>query len=143
MTTYFSILAWRIPLTEEPNGLQSRGVAKCQTQLSDGAHARARAHTHTHTHIISQSQSVNPIFPVFWSQSSFLVCWCLLNVRHCVKNFIYVMERKNCCSLNLERWQKSIKGLKKNPVFLLGIHLNRLVGYKSRNISEQNQTGIS
>ena len=65
------------------------------------------------------------------------------NASHCVKNFIYVMERKNCCSLNLERWQKSIKGLKKNPVFLLGIHLNRLVGYESRNISEQNQTGIS
>ena len=33
--TYFSILAWRIPLTEEPGRLQSRGVAKCQTQLSD------------------------------------------------------------------------------------------------------------
>ena len=25
MATYFSILAWRIPLTEEPGGLQSMG----------------------------------------------------------------------------------------------------------------------
>jgi len=30
-----SILAWRIPWTEEPGGLQSMGVAKSQTRLSD------------------------------------------------------------------------------------------------------------
>ena len=29
------ILAWRIPRTEEPEGLQSRGVMKSQTQLSE------------------------------------------------------------------------------------------------------------
>ena len=28
-----SILAWRIPRTEEPGGLQSEGVAKSRTQL--------------------------------------------------------------------------------------------------------------
>ena len=28
MATHFSILAWRIPWTEEPGGLQSTGVAK-------------------------------------------------------------------------------------------------------------------
>ena len=33
MTTYSSILAWRIPWTEEPGGLQS--MAKSRTQLSD------------------------------------------------------------------------------------------------------------
>ena len=33
MATYSSILAWRIPWTEEPGGLQ--GVAKSWTQLSD------------------------------------------------------------------------------------------------------------
>ena len=32
-----SILAWRIPWTEEPGGLQSRGVAKSWTRLSDEA----------------------------------------------------------------------------------------------------------
>ena len=38
MATYSSILAWRIPWTGEPGGLQSRGVAKSQIQLSDQAH---------------------------------------------------------------------------------------------------------
>ena len=39
MATHFSILAWRIPRTEEPGGLQrvtkSHGVTKSWTQLSD------------------------------------------------------------------------------------------------------------
>ena len=42
MATHSSILAWRIPWTEEPGELQSSGeqpsysgVAKCQTQLSN------------------------------------------------------------------------------------------------------------
>ena len=35
MATHSSILAWRTPWTEEPGGLQSHGVAKSQTWLSD------------------------------------------------------------------------------------------------------------
>ena len=35
MATHPSILAWEIPWTEQPGGLQSTGVAKNQTQLSD------------------------------------------------------------------------------------------------------------
>ena len=35
MTTHSSILAWRIPWTEEPGGLQSVGVAKSRIRLSD------------------------------------------------------------------------------------------------------------
>ena len=36
MATHFSILAWRIPWTEEPGGLATlHGVAKNQTQLSN------------------------------------------------------------------------------------------------------------
>ena len=42
MAIYSSILAWRIPWTEKPGGLQSLGVAKSPTGLSDL--------THTHTH---------------------------------------------------------------------------------------------
>ena len=34
MATHSSILAWRIPWTEEPGGLQSTG-SKSQTRLSD------------------------------------------------------------------------------------------------------------
>jgi len=32
--THFSILAWEIPQTEEPGGLQSTGLEKSQIQLS-------------------------------------------------------------------------------------------------------------
>ena len=35
MVTHSSILAWRIPWTKEPGGLQSVGVAKSQTRLSE------------------------------------------------------------------------------------------------------------
>ena len=43
MATHSSIVAWRIPWTEEAGGLQSMGVTKSQPQLSN-------THTHTHTH---------------------------------------------------------------------------------------------
>ena len=35
MAPHSSTLAWKIPWTEEPGGLQSMGVAKSRTQLSD------------------------------------------------------------------------------------------------------------
>ena len=35
MATYYSILAWRIPWTEEPGGLQSMGSQRSCTRLSD------------------------------------------------------------------------------------------------------------
>ena len=35
MATHSSTLAWRIPRTEEPGRLQSMGVEKSQTRLSD------------------------------------------------------------------------------------------------------------
>ena len=34
-TTHFSIIAWEIPCTEEPEGLQSMALQKSQTRLSD------------------------------------------------------------------------------------------------------------
>ena len=35
MATHSSILAWEIPWTEKPGGLQSMGSQKSRTQLSD------------------------------------------------------------------------------------------------------------
>ena len=35
MATHSSILAWRIPWTEEPGGLKSMGLQKSWTRLSD------------------------------------------------------------------------------------------------------------
>ena len=37
MAIYSSILAWGIPWTEEPGKLQSMGLKKTQTRLSDSA----------------------------------------------------------------------------------------------------------
>ena len=39
MATHSSILAWEIPWTEGPDGLQSMWSQKSQTRLSDGARA--------------------------------------------------------------------------------------------------------
>ena len=50
MATHSSILAWKIPWTEEPGGLQVQGVAKSRTRLSDftftfkGHSSRVRTH---------------------------------------------------------------------------------------------------
>ena len=46
MATHSNILAWRIPRTEEPGGLQSTGSRKSRTRPS---------HTHTHTYAAGMS----------------------------------------------------------------------------------------
>ena len=43
MATHSSILVWKIPQTEEPDGLQYMGSQRVRLD-------RAHAHTHTHTH---------------------------------------------------------------------------------------------
>ena len=44
MDTHFSILAWRIPQTEEPGGLPIvHGVAKSQTLLSTDTHGVSKS----------------------------------------------------------------------------------------------------
>ena len=40
MATHSSILAWRIPWTEEPEGLQSMGLQRGRHDLSDLTHTR-------------------------------------------------------------------------------------------------------
>ena len=45
MANHSNILAWRIPWTEDPGGLQSMAL-QSQTQLNKHTHT----HTHTHTH---------------------------------------------------------------------------------------------
>ena len=44
MATHSSILAWKIPGTEKPSGLQSLRLQKSQTPLSNGARTHARRH---------------------------------------------------------------------------------------------------
>ena len=46
MAAHSSILAWRIPWTEEPGGYSPWGHKESATT----EHACTRTHTHTHTH---------------------------------------------------------------------------------------------
>ena len=50
MATHSSILAWRIPWTEEPGGLQSVESQRVGHDLVTNTHTCTHAHTHTHTH---------------------------------------------------------------------------------------------
>ena len=59
MATSSSILAWKIPWTEEPGGFTVHGVPKSCTLLSDLAGARAHTHTHTHTHTHEEPLQIN------------------------------------------------------------------------------------
>ena len=45
MATHFSVLAWRIPWTEEPDRLQSMGLQRVRHNWATNTHT----HTHTHT----------------------------------------------------------------------------------------------
>ena len=61
MATHSSILAWKIPWTEKPDGLQSMGVTKSWTQL----------HTHIHIYYVLRLASLRiiEILPRFLFQS--------------------------------------------------------------------------
>ena len=51
MATHSSILAWEIPWTEEPGGLQIPRIAKSQTNwAAESTCKRTHKHTHTHAH---------------------------------------------------------------------------------------------
>ena len=55
MAPHSSTLAWKIPWTEEPGGLQSHGVAKSRTRLSD--------FTFTfHLHALEKEWQPTPVF---------------------------------------------------------------------------------
>ena len=47
MATHSSILAWEIPWTEEPAGLESMGLQKSRTRLSEWNNTGPRMCTHT------------------------------------------------------------------------------------------------
>ena len=58
MAPHSSTLAWKIPWTEEPGGLQIHGVAQSQTRLSDFTFTlryTVQQFTHTHTYSFSDS----------------------------------------------------------------------------------------
>ena len=84
MATHSSILAWRIPWTEEPDGLQSMGL-QSQTWLS----AHARTHTHTHTHwnsLICWGSLHKATFEYSWDDF-----WNILCRSHIGDSFFYFL----------------------------------------------------
>ena len=58
MATYSSILAWRIPWTEEPGGYSPWGRKEWGTteELT-----QTQTHTHTHTHTENGSSELNSV----------------------------------------------------------------------------------
>ena len=52
MATHSNILAWRIPWTEEPGGLQSVGIQRVRHNW-----VTKHSHTHTHTHLYMYSHT--------------------------------------------------------------------------------------
>ena len=59
MATHSSILAWRIPWTEEPGRLQSMGSQRVGYNWATNTHKHTHTHTHTHTvwnHLLSESR---------------------------------------------------------------------------------------
>ena len=57
MATHSSILAWELPWTEEPGGLQSMRSQKGYSWVG----VYARAHTHTHTHNVAITEGVEEL----------------------------------------------------------------------------------
>ena len=49
MATHSSILAWRIPWTEEPDGLQFTGSQRVGQDWVTNTHKHTHTHIHTHT----------------------------------------------------------------------------------------------
>ena len=69
MATHSSVLAWRMPWTEEPDGLQSKGSQRDGHDLATEC-ARARTHTHTHTHTVPHTLTSTYSFLDFRSRGA-------------------------------------------------------------------------
>ena len=68
MANHSSILAWRIPWTEEPDRLQSTGLQSVQhnwAHTHTHTHTRTRTDTHTHTHENLESFQEDRLCPFY------------------------------------------------------------------------------
>ena len=67
MATHSSVLAWRIPWTEEPGGLQSIGSQRVVHDWGDLAHI---AHSHRSTLLLGSSPGEETGYPLQYSWAS-------------------------------------------------------------------------
>ena len=99
MATHSSILAWRIPWTEDPGGLQSIGPKESDTtEVTQHSHARihARTHTHTHTHWLS------------------IILYLLLAHQNCKKLLLFILFILSC-RVGIQILLTTESNLKKKP----------------------------
>ena len=82
MKTHSSILAWRIPWTEDPGGLQSMGVAKGQIWLSD----------YPNTHKLLKGESFGEQVKVFKSSAVLWLSSDWLVMRQCSRNLVLSLK---------------------------------------------------
>ena len=80
MATHTSILAWRIPWTEEPRGLQSMGSTKNRTWLSDLRFQALESVveetlTWSSGALVSGLSSATNSWATAWSQWELIRCW--------------------------------------------------------------------
>ena len=82
MATHSSILAWKIPWTEEPDRLQSMGVAKSWAQLSNCTHTPLYyIYLHHHSKAAT-NKSIEPRGPTSRLVRTFCHCpYCEYQIR--------------------------------------------------------------
>ena len=74
MATHRGILAWEIPWTEEPGGLQSMEVQR--VYMTERLSSCVHTHTHTHTHT-AEKFLVETNIVLTGDGSYFIVCFTL------------------------------------------------------------------
>ena len=83
MATHSSVLAWRIPWTEEPGGLQSMGLQRVGQDWVTNTHT----HTHTHTHTICE-YLVNDYTPYIQLSITYVTVYCCCCVASVVSDSV-------------------------------------------------------
>ena len=121
VTTYSSILAWRIPWTEEPGGLQSMGL---QGVRQDWA---TNTHTHTHTHTATYwLRNLGYVISSPWAPVSSLlkdkiltisyICYVIVQLLSCVWLFVTLWTTGHQTSLSFTTSQSLLKLMSIEPV---------------------------
>ena len=95
MATHSSILAWRIPWTEEPGRLQSMWLQESNTTECARAHTHTHTHTRMHTHTHMQSWTC-----FFFFNWSIIALQCYVSFC-CTKKWISCMYICIPCLLSL------------------------------------------
>ena len=65
MATYSSILAWRIPCTEEPGELQFMGSQRVKHDFATNTHTQRVCDVLTHTKMVSLELKIAYALPTF------------------------------------------------------------------------------